>query len=178
MRYVAFLRAVNVGGRGIVKMGELAARLTQLGLKDVKTVIASGNVMFTAPSGSTDALGRKIGADLEAWLGYPVAVMVRTLAELEALVASNPFKGVERAPDARLYVAFLWKEPAAPPRLPLVAKRDGLELFRLAGREGFMVSARLDSGFFGMPNLTIEKALGVPCTTRNWNTVLRMVKSE
>ena len=173
-RYVAFLRAVNVGGR-TVRMSELARRLTALGLKDVSTFIASGNVCFSA-NGDAQALARRIEADLLAWLGFPVATMVRTWEELEQLVASNPFKGVKRETDAKLYVAFLWEEPKRKIKLPLVSPKEGLKLFRVVGRQAFLISVRLDSGLFGVPNLNIEKELGVPATTRNWNTVLRMSK--
>jgi uncharacterized protein (DUF1697 family) len=173
-RYVAFLRAVNVGGR-VVRMSDLAQRLTGLGLEDVATFIASGNVCFTA-KGEPLAIARRIEADLLAWLGYPVATMVRSWEELEALVASNPFKGVERSPDAKLYVTFLWEPPLKKPRLPRVSPADGLRLFRIAGREAFMIAERLPDGKFGVPNLPLEKELGVPATTRNWNTILRMLK--
>ena len=172
-RYAAFLRAVNVGGR-TVRMSELAARLGALGLSDVSTFIASGNVCFAA-AGDPAALARRIEAELLAWLGYPVAAMVRSWDELESLVASNPFKGVARQPDAKLYVTFLWDVPKRPVKLPLESK-EGLRLFRVAGREAFMVAERLANGRFGVPNLPIEKALGVPATTRNWNTILRLTK--
>jgi uncharacterized protein (DUF1697 family) len=174
-RHVAFLRAVNVGGR-VVRMADLTKRLAALGLQDVSTFIASGNVCFTA-KGDPDALAHRIEADLLAWLGYPVATMVRTWAELEALAASNPFKGVARAPDAKLYVTFLWQPPTKKLRLPRVSEKEGLRLFRITGREAFMVAERLPSGKFGVPNLPIEKELGVPATTRNWNTILRMLKT-
>jgi uncharacterized protein (DUF1697 family) len=174
-RYAAFLRAVNVGGR-VVKMSELAGRLTALGLAEVSTFIASGNVVFRSNEEPLP-LARRIEADLLAWLGYPVATMVRTWDELEALVASNPFKGVERAPDAKLYVAFLWEPPATKPKLPRVSTREGLRLFRIRGREAFMVAERLPDGKFGVPNLPLEKELGVPATTRNWNTILRLMKT-
>lgn len=175
-RYVAFLRAVNVGGR-VVKMSDLSKRLTALGLAEVSTFIASGNVCFTA-AGKPEALARTIEADLLAWLGYPVAAMVRTWEELEALVASNPFKGVERAADAKLYVTFLWEPPSKKPRLPRVSAKDGLTLFRITGREAFMIAERLPDGKFGVPNLPLEKELGVPATTRNWNTILRLLKGR
>ncbi len=173
-RHVAFLRAVNVGGR-TVRMSELARRLTALGLEDVSTFIASGNVCFTS-KGDARTLARRIEADLLAWLGFPVATMVRTWEELQQLVASNPFKGVKRETDAKLYVAFLWEEPKKKIKLPLVSPKEGLKLFRVAGREAFMISVRLESGVFGVPTLNVEKALGVPATTRNWNTILRMSK--
>ena len=177
MRYVAFLRAVNVGGRTILRMSDLAKRLGTLGFTGVGTFIASGNVYFTA-KGEPDALARRIEADLLDWLGYPVATMVRTWDELAALVASNPFKGVPRAPDAKLYVAFLWEAPRKKLKLPLVSPKEGLKLLRVAGREAFLVCVRLESGKFGYPNLSIEKELGVPATTRNWNTILRLSKLE
>lgn len=176
MRYGAFLRAVNVGGR-VVRMAELVEHLTAMGLGDVETFIASGNVLFTAPKADPDKLGRKIGAMLEAWLGYPVVVMVRSWDEVVALVASNPFKGELRAQDAKLYVAFLWAPPARALVLPYVSAREGMRLFKIVDREAFMVSERLEDGTFGVPNLPLEKAFGVPCTTRNWNTVLRIVKT-
>ena len=171
-RYVAFLRAVNVGGR-VVKMSDLSKRLAALGLADVGTFIASGNVYFNA-EGKPLEIARLIEGDLLAWLGYPVATMVRTREELDALVASDPFRGVERQPDAKLYVAFLWEPPKTKPKLPRVSTRSGLRLFRVTGREAFMVSERLADGKFGVPNLPLEKELGVPATTRNWNTILRL----
>jgi uncharacterized protein (DUF1697 family) len=176
MRYVAFLRAVNVGGRTI-RMSDLAKRLGTLGLTGVGTFIASGNVFFNA-SGEPDAIARRIEADLLAWLGYPVATMVRTWEELTALVASNPFKGLAREPDSKLYVTFLWKPPKTKVKLPLISAKEGLKLVRIAGREAFLVCVRLESGKFGFPNLSIEKELGVPATTRNWNTILRLSRLE
>ncbi len=174
-RHAAFLRAINVGGR-VVRMSDLSKRLTKLGLADVSTFIASGNVAFTA-EGERQVLARRIEAELLAWLGYPVATMVRRWSELEALAASNPFKGVARAPDAKLYVAFLWEPPAQKPRLPRVSSKEGLTLFRIKGCEAFLISERLPGGTFGVPNLPLEKELGVPATTRHWNTILRMLKA-
>ena len=173
-RHVAFQRAINVGGHGVVKMSDLARRLTALGLADVTTFIASGNVIFEA-KGKPLEIAQRIEADLLEWLGYPVATMVRTWDELEALVASNPFKGVTRQPDAKLYVAFLWEPPTRKPKLPRVSEGSGLRLFRIAGREAFLVAERLPNGKFGVPNLPLEKELGVPATTRNWNTILRLI---
>jgi uncharacterized protein (DUF1697 family) len=172
-RHVAFLRAVNVGGHGVIKMSDLARRLTALGLADVSTFIASGNVIFHA-TGKPHEIAQRIETDLLKWLGYPVATMVRTWDELEALIASNPFKGVARTPDAKLYVAFLWEPPKNKVKLPRVAPGEGLRLFRVTGREAFLISERLPNGRFGVPNLPLEKDLGVPATTRNWNTILRL----
>ncbi|MER7753476.1 DUF1697 domain-containing protein [Kitasatospora sp. NPDC097643] len=115
--YIAFLRAVNVGGR-TVKMERLRALFAELGLGGVRSYIQSGNVFFTAevPAGDGPgraALGRRIEEHLEASLGYPVPVMLRTVDEVAALLAAEPFRGVESTPDVRLVVAFL-SEPLPP----------------------------------------------------------------
>ena len=173
IRYAAFLRAVNVGGR-TVRMADLSIRLAALGLRDVKTYIASGNVSFASPLPEA-AVTQRIEAALLGWLGYPVATMVRPWSELEALAAANPFKGIARPVDAKLYVAFLWEPPKFHPRLPRISEKSGLTLFRVDGREAFLVAQRLPDGQFGVPNMPLEKELGVPTTTRNWNTILRML---
>jgi uncharacterized protein (DUF1697 family) len=156
-------------------MSDLAHRFTAMGLEDVSTFIASGNVLFTADS-EPDRLARMIEADLLAWLGAPVAVMVRTWDDLQALVAANPFKGIRRNRDAKLYVAFLWEAPKESPRLPRRHAEQGLTLARILGREVFVVAERLPSGRHGFPNLPVERELGLPATSRSWNTILRLAK--
>ncbi len=172
IRYAAFLRAVNVGGR-TVRMGELAQRITALGYANVSTFIASGNVLLDAPGKNPDTIARHLERELVKWLGFPVATMVRPFAHLETMVKANPFKGVRRARDSKLYVTFLWEEPLVAPKLPIVSPGEGMKVFRVIEREAYSFSIRVE-GKFGAPN--IEKALGVPATTRNWNTILRMTK--
>lgn len=174
-RYAAFLRAVNVGGR-VVRMSELAARLEALGLGSVRTFIQSGNVAFTARGGE-EAVRRAIESELLGWLGHPVATMVRPWSELEALVASNPFKGMRRKADAKLYVVFFWKAPELPPKRPLASAAEGFELVRLTGREACVVSWSVGERV-AFPNQILEKALGVPATSRNWTTLLRFVHAQ
>ncbi|KJS53898.1 hypothetical protein VM98_22395 [Streptomyces rubellomurinus subsp. indigoferus] len=122
--YIAFLRAINVGGR-TVKMERLRALFAELGLGGVRSYIQSGNVFFT--SDATDGPGRaaltaRIEEHLERELGYPVPVMLRTVEEVAALLAAEPFRGVEVTPDVRLVIAFLSEplpaELARPHRSP------------------------------------------------------------
>lgn len=175
MRHVAFLRAVNVGGR-TVKMSELAAKVAATGFGNVRTFIASGNVLFDAPGADPDRHARKLEQALVDWLGFPVAVMARTLPQLEAMVEANPFKGELRERDAKLYVSFLWEPPKVALELPMLLPKEGLKLFRIDGREAYGISTRLAEGKHGVPNF--EKLIGVPVTTRNWNTVRRIIESE
>ncbi|MFD0407537.1 DUF1697 domain-containing protein [Kitasatospora sp. NPDC127116] len=104
--YIAFLRAVNVGGR-TVRMERLRALFTELGLGNVRSYIQSGNVFFSTDEPDRAALTARIEEHLEQALGYPVPALLRTVDEVAGLLAAEPFRGVEMTPDVRLVVAFL-----------------------------------------------------------------------
>ena len=176
-RVAAFLRAVNVGGNNIVPMAGLKARLEAGGFRDVKTYLASGNVTFDTKA-TADAAARRVEKVIESWLGLQVTVMTRGLEHLVELQRSDPFAGIRGQDDMKLYVAFLAASPPSKPRLPLAYGKDGFEVIGLAQREAFIVSRPVGAGRYGFPNLTLEKALGVASTSRNWNTLERIVKSE
>src|SRR5437773_6771078 len=103
-RYVAFLRGINVGGRKLIKMEALALMFRSAGLKNVRTHIASGNVIFASASANKAALTRKIEKALARELGYEVPVILRTLAELESLARRNPFKKQPSSKDIGHFV--------------------------------------------------------------------------
>lgn len=105
-RYVAFLRAVNVGGH-VVKMEVLKAAFVDLGFTNVETFIASGNVIFDTRSKDASGLERKIERALEATLGYEVATFIRTLSEVEAIARYEPFPKAAMAAAASLNVGLL-----------------------------------------------------------------------
>jgi len=109
-RYVALLRAINVGGH-VVKMERLRALFEALQLTNVETFIASGNVLFDAAARDASALERRIERHLEAELGYEVATFLRTPAELGALAALDPFGTVRETPPRKVYVTFLREPP-------------------------------------------------------------------
>src|SRR5262247_2664432 len=108
-RYIAFLRAINVGGH-TVEMAKLRKLFEQLKFSSVETFIASGNVIFGA-TGSAAALENKIAAHLERSLGYEVVTFLRTPAELAALLAHRAF-AKERA-GSTLHIGFLGAPPTA-----------------------------------------------------------------
>ena len=104
MRYVAFLRGVNVGGRTI-KMAELRACFEGIGLREVTTVLQSGNVIFEAARATPPALKQKIEGALAATFAYPARVHVLALAEVHAIAAACPY--ADDDPDRHAYVVFL-----------------------------------------------------------------------
>jgi len=177
IRYVAFLRAINVGGQKLIKMTELARIFTAVGFRNVRTYIQSGNVIFDAASAHPEALRRKIEKTLQQALGYEVTVILRSLAEIEALVRRDPFKKIKTGAEAMLFVVFLSAEPQRKPKLPLVSKTENLECFAVKDRAAFIVSHLKKNGWFGFPNKFVEKELGVLGTTRNWSTVNKILKA-
>ena len=107
-RYVALLRAVNVGGTGKLAMTDLKAAAEDAGFRDVSTYIASGNCLFSA-DGSEDTLRPALERAIESRVGLTIGVHLRSAAELQAIIAANPFGDRE---GAKTIVLFLDKQPA------------------------------------------------------------------
>jgi uncharacterized protein (DUF1697 family) len=162
--YVALLRAVNVGGTGKLPMTELAAMCEAAGFAKVKTYIASGNVVFTSKLSEA-----KVKAALEkalaAYAGKPVGVMVRTAAEMAAVLAANPFPEM---PGNATVAIFL---DAAPPA-------DALE--KIAGQRNEKLSLGVREIYvyygegMGTSKLRIQAAKAG--TARNMNTVAKLAE--
>jgi uncharacterized protein (DUF1697 family) len=167
-RYLAFLRAINVGGR-TVKMADLRRHFEQAGLREVETFIASGNVLFSSPEDDSSRLEQHIEQHLEQALGYRVDTFLRTPTEVRSVATLLPF-GLE---SSAFYVAFL-KAPPPPEFEPrLLALENEVDRLAVSGREVYWqcsVSSHLSS-FSGA---VLEKLLGAPATLRNRNTVVRL----
>ena len=160
-RYVAFLRAINVGGH-IVKMDRLRALFEELGLSQVETFIASGNVLFNSPSKSGAALERKIEKHLRASLGYEVATFIRTPAEVQQAAAYEPFAAAVMArPYHGLYVSFLRDAPPAAARRAVEALSGANDDFHIHERELYWLS-RVPFGESKVAGPSIDRILGMP----------------
>src|SRR3982751_3388903 len=105
IKYIAFLRGINVGGHHIVKMEDLRRIFASMRFENVKTFIQSGNVIFETTETNPDALAEKIGRELQKAFGFEIRTMPRALVELEEIAARNPFKNA--APDEKIYISFL-----------------------------------------------------------------------
>jgi uncharacterized protein (DUF1697 family) len=171
-RYVAFLRAINVGGH-VVKMDALRQHFESLRFRNVETFIASGNVIFDA-AGDAASLEERIEERLRKKLGYEVATFVRTPGELAAVVAQQPF-GAADPLDAghSLSVGFVKGAPSAEMDAKLQLHASDFDDFRIIGREVFwLCRVRIsDSKFTGA---RLEKVLGSPATFRNVTTVRKL----
>jgi len=173
-RYIAFLRAINVGGHN-VKMDLLRTHFEALGLANVATFIASGNVIFEAAEDAR-ALETQIERHLRQALGYDVATFIRSAPELAAIAAYRPFPAADLAAEGgTLYVAFLPEAPPEAVQSRLLALRTPTDDFHFHGRELFwLVGTRLsESPLFN--GGSVEKTLGMPMTMRNISTVNKIV---
>jgi uncharacterized protein (DUF1697 family) len=174
-RYVAFLRAINVGGH-VVSMAALRRHFEELDCSEVETVIASGNVVFGSPSRSAAVLEKRIAAHLEARLGYVVAAFLRTPAELASIAAHRPFaRSDAERPGHSLFVAFHGRAADAASRRRVLCLASDLDDFRIRGREIYWLcrGRASDSKVYGGG---LEKALGQPATVRNATTVRRIAE--
>jgi uncharacterized protein (DUF1697 family) len=175
-QHVALLRGINVGGHR-VKMDRLRALFEGIGLEDVSTVIASGNVVFSSKAKNLRILRKKIERVLEGELGYEVPTFLRTPAELAAL---KPFVSAhDRAsyePWDSHYVMFLQEPVPTELAHALSELSSGSDAFLFAEREiHWRVRGRLrDSPLFGR---VVDNALGETVTTmRNMQTVRRILR--
>ena len=175
-RYVAFLRAVNVGGR-VVKMTQLKSIFKAAGLSNVETFIASGNVIFSSRSTAVPALVKKIESALKKELSYDVPVFIRTDAEVAAMAARKytVFSAAEVDGAHSLNIGVL-HEPLSPASQKAMSGFDTTcESFRANGSEVFMLlhTSVINSKF----SITkFEKAIGAATTFRNVNTMERLAK--
>ena len=169
--HIAFLRAINVGGRR-VSMGDLAAEFESLELDEVTTYQASGNVSFTSERPATE-LETAVAAQLERELGYDVPTIVRSLAELEVLCASPVFAEEAQQPNCKLYVSFVTEPMGAEHVAALAELGNGVDSFARVERDVFWLRD-IDAGE-SMTNSDLEKALGVVATRRTIATVQKIV---
>ncbi|HEX2091694.1 MAG TPA: DUF1697 domain-containing protein [Longimicrobiaceae bacterium] len=170
-RYVAFLRAINVGGH-TVKMDRLRGLFGELGLAGVETFIASGNVIFETAEGDLQGLERRIERHLRQALGYEVATFIRSASELTAIAAHRPFPASETE-GALLYVALLPSPPDDEALRRLLAFRSEVDDFHVHGREVYWLCRKKtsESAFSGA---LLERALGMPATLRNVTTLRKL----
>jgi uncharacterized protein (DUF1697 family) len=172
-RYIAFLRAINVGGH-VVKMDRLRALFEQLKLGEVETFIASGNVIFRSTA-RADALERRIERQLENALGYEVRTFLRTDAELAAVVQHKPFTAARRASSGALSVGFLQQPLDIAASKGLKALSSELDWLETNGRELYWSCAG-GQGDSVLSNNVLERALKTQFTFRNITTVRKLAE--
>ncbi|ESY83000.1 hypothetical protein X740_03400 [Mesorhizobium sp. LNHC221B00] len=171
--FVALFSGINVGGNRIVKMAELRTFFEDLGFSDVATYVQSGNAVFRVRKGDAATLAKQIEAAFEKKWGFHSRIMVRDLSWFERLVNENPYP--EAAADhTKLHAYALEREPTAEEVARLTEKCTDPERFEVKG-DVLYLSAPDGLGKSVFANL-IPRVLKVPCTARNWRSVLALLE--
>jgi uncharacterized protein (DUF1697 family) len=174
IRYIAFLRAINVGGH-TVKMEHLRQLFESFDLANVQTFIASGNVVFESKSKEPRLLEKKIEKRLQEVLGYEVTTFIRTDAELAEIANYRPFRQPDLNVAVAFNIAFLTDPLDDQSKRKLMALRTEIDNFHVHGREIYWLCQRKQSEST-FSNAVLEKALGIKSTLRGVNTVRKMAE--
>jgi uncharacterized protein (DUF1697 family) len=170
---IALLRGINVGGNNPLPMKELSALLTDMGLRDVKTYIQSGNVVFRCEPKSKATLAAKISAAINEQHGFAPHILLLEAAELKKAMQGNPYPEAESAPKS-LHLFFLDEAPSQPDLKSLDAIKADNESYKLAGKVFYLHAPD------GVGNSKLaaraERLLGVAASGRNWNTVCKLAE--
>jgi uncharacterized protein (DUF1697 family) len=169
-KYVAFLRAINVGGHSIIKMEDLKRMFGSFGLDNVQTYIQSGNIIFESKEEDVDVLEKQIESRLEKAVGYRIQLFVRTMREIKSIANQKLYNPKDHE---TVHVAFLNKAPAKKMRQALLSHNSEADDFKVKGRQAYNLRRDRDKSVFS--NNFIEKILKIPATTRNLTTIKKIV---
>lgn len=173
-RYIAFLRAINVGGH-TVTMEALRGHFESLGLDGVESFIASGNIIFSSRAGDAAALERRIEARLLKALGFEVKTFLRTGAEVTAVAGYQPFPPKQMAAAGAFTIGFLSEPLTTTATRALMDFTTDIDAFHTHGREVYWLCKKRQ-GESTFSNVRLEKALKVSATFRGANTVARLAE--
>jgi uncharacterized protein (DUF1697 family) len=168
-RYAAFLRGVSPMN---CKMPELKKALERAGFEDVKTLLSSGNVVFSTAPTPIAALERKVEAAMEKHLGRSFATIIRPVAALRKMIEADPYASLPAKPNSKRVVTFLRKKPKVTLDLPI--ELDNARILAVLGSE--VLSAYVPGPEGPIFMKLIEKTFGKEITTRTWDTVQKVAR--
>lgn len=172
-RHIVLLRGINVGGKNKLPMAELRSLCEELGARDVRTYIQSGNVVAAGGARWAKTFADKLRGALATRYDYDVPVVMLEHAELAAILAGNPFLAEVTDPKS-LHVYFLSATPSTAKVEALDAERSPGDRFAVRGRAIYL---HLPNGMARtkLGNLWFERQLGVIATARNWRTTVKLM---
>lgn len=171
-KYIAFLRAINVGGHN-VKMDALRGLFEEMGISNVESFIASGNIIFDSEIADTATLQEKIEAHLEKSLGYEVTAFIRTPAEVAAIAEYKPFTDSELESAGAFNVAFLTAPLSGEAQTALDSLKTDIDDFHVHNCQVYWLCKKKQSES-KFSNAVFEKKLKVRATFRGMKTVKKL----
>jgi uncharacterized protein (DUF1697 family) len=174
MTHVALLRGINVGGKNILPMKELAAMFERAGGANVRTYIQSGNVIFEAASDAAK-VADSVSAKIEKKFGYRIPMILRNYEQLAKAIAGNPFIKAGVVEQRALHVYFLADTPSAACCASLDKNRSAPDAFEVRGREIYLHMPN-GMGRTKLTNAYFDSKLLTTSTARNWATILKLAE--
>jgi uncharacterized protein (DUF1697 family) len=171
--FVGLVRAVNLAGKNMLSMSELRDLMSKLGMQDVRTLLQSGNVIFRSDVRSPATIEKVLEDGVEKRFGLKTEFFVRTVEEMNEIVAANPFPREAKQDPGHLVVGFLKQAPDSASVSALQKAIVGREVVRAVGRHSYVVYPD-GIGRSKLTSALVEKKLGTRGTGRNWNTVLKL----
>lgn len=174
-RYIAFLRGINVSGQKLIKMDALRKVLADAGFEEVGTYIQSGNILFNALRADSEQLIPRIEDLIEKHFGFRTDVILRTKIDIESIMNSLQISASQCEQTKKYYVTFLKEEFPEPINVPMFSKNQDVEIIYQNNKDFVSVST-IYKGNYGFPNAFIEKLTGIPATTRNPQTLGKILE--
>lgn len=171
-RYAALLRGVNLGGAKKVAMADLRDLMEDLGFTEVRTLLNSGNIVFSARRQAADALASRIEKAIASKLKVSTSTTVLTAMDVDEIIRGNPLREHADNPS-RLHVAFL-RDPTVAKRLESIAAEDWTPDILVVGRRAAYMWLPNGMATSRLP-LAVDKLLRNDVTVRTWGTVGRIV---
>lgn len=175
LKYAAFFRNLNLGRPNCPTKLQLETAFLAAGAESASSFLSNGTLVFSVKTslGADKVLALACLA-LQAECGLKEPAYIRRVDYLAELVALDPFAAADRSSVYECCVSFLHSEIATLPAVPLESKRGDVEVLRFTSSEALSLSRKVGQSP-GSPNAFLEKLFGLPATTRNWNTVVRLV---
>ncbi|MDE2638046.1 MAG: DUF1697 domain-containing protein [Chloroflexota bacterium] len=170
---VSLLRGINVGGRNKIRMADLRELYVSLGMKNVRSLLQSGNVIFETALTDLTSVKLELEAGIHSAFGLDIQVLLRSSGNFEDIIARHPFSAEQLNEPRKAAVVFLSDAPESPAVDALSESNPGREVIHAAGCELYifytdgMARSKLD-------NKRIESRLGLIATARNWNTCIKL----
>ncbi|MBV9972388.1 MAG: DUF1697 domain-containing protein [Candidatus Eremiobacteraeota bacterium] len=173
--YIALLRGINLAGRNMVSMAELRAMFERVGFPNARSLLQSGNVVFSCTGTTTAKLERFLEAETHNCFNLPVQYYVRTMTDLKKALRANPFKREAMHAPSYLYLFFLKDAPTPDSVRKLRAAIPADESVKVNGKVAY-VRYPEGMGRSKLGSTVIERRLETRATARNWNTVSKLVR--
>lgn len=178
MDFAVFFRNLNLGRTNCPTKLQLEAAFLDAGAASAASLLTNGTLVYEVASiDEAKQVFDRACALLNTGCGLREPAFVRTVDYLAALVATDPFAGIDRASVYEFCVSFLQSPEVVPPTLPLASARGDVELIAVTPAEVLSLSRKFGASP-GSPNAFLEKRLGSPLTTRAWNTLVRLVRKH